>query len=487
MGRSLYILTQIFLARKLGPDGFGLYALGWTVIRMVGSISMLGLDFGVIRFGAANFREKGFAFRASIRQSLGLATLSGFLSAMILFAIASRLANWLTSVSLIPILQLSALGLFFFILFRLTAAATVVTQKMIYSVGLKEFVQPLSNIGFVLFFAWLGWGPIGALFALSLSFLVAFFAGLFLLKHLLPELFYQADSVPWLVKPLLAFSIPVAFTTLFSLNILWVDRLIVGVLGTNADLGIYQAVSQSSLVFASILTSMNVIFVPMIADLLELKKNRHLETLFRVSTKWGLYISFPLAFILLLKPETFLIVAFGSDYGGAFRTLQILTIAQLINVATGAINLILIMGGYQIFWMLISASMLLMNVVVGIVLVPRLGIEGAAWGTVVAMLGLGLGGLFYTKRKLNMWPYDRRYLKGITAILFALIGGLLINNWQLPSLVLELGVTSIVICALFFIGLLLLGIDDEDWIFIDVVKSRVFKLFTSKKTLTESI
>lgn len=447
---------------------------------------MLGLDFGVIRFGSANFRDRGSEFRASIRQSFGIATLSGSISAIILFSAAPELANWFQRESLIPILQLCAYGVFFYIIFRLVASATVVTQRMIYSVGLNEFIQPLSNIGFVLFFVWLGWGPTGSLLALVMSFIVTFFAGVIILKRLLPELFYLSEPGLWLVKPLLAFSIPVAFTTLFSLNIAWVDRLIVGIYGTNVDLGVYQAVSQSSLFFATILTSMNVIFMPIIADLLELEKNQYLETIFRVSTKWGLYISFPLALILLLKPEAFLLFAFGSDYSEAFRTLQILTLAQLINIATGATNLLLIMGGYQVFWMIMSALMLLINIVAGIVLIPRLGIEGAAWGTAVAITGLGLSGLFYAKLKLNMWPYDRRYLKGIIAILCAMLGGLLVNDWQMPSLLLELGVTSVVVGVLFPAGLLLLGIDDEDWIFIEIVKSRILKLFNKKKPLTEN-
>ncbi len=481
IGRGLYILTQIFLARALGPDGFGLYALGWTAIRMIGSISMLGLDFGVIRFGSTNYRETFSMFRAVLRQSIGLATISGGISAALLFLSTPYLAKWFQDQALIPILYLSAFGLLFYILSRIITSSTLVTQQMVYSVGLNEFIQPLSNIGFILLFTWLGWGESGALLALVLSFVVMLFAGIFLLNHLIPNFFHPTEIESWLIKPLLAFSIPVAFTNLFSLNLLWIDRLIVGIYGTTADLGIYQAVSQSSLLFATILASMNVIFIPMITDLLALKSSQRLEELFRVSTKWGLYISLPLASILILKPQAFLLFTFGPEYGGAFQTLRILTIAQLINVASGAVNLLLIMGGYQVFWMAISALMLLINIIVGIIWVPRLGIEGAAWGTAVAMFGLGVSGLFYAKLKLDMWPYDRRYLKGILAIFLASAGGLLINQWEPSSILLELSITSAVVVLLYFAALWLLGFDNEDWLFIDILKTGILKKIFHRK------
>lgn len=38
-GRVLQVLTEIFLARVLGPAIFGLYAAGWTLLRIIGLIA----------------------------------------------------------------------------------------------------------------------------------------------------------------------------------------------------------------------------------------------------------------------------------------------------------------------------------------------------------------------------------------------------------------------------------------------------------------
>ena len=52
IGRTLAFLGDIAAARILGPDSFGLYAIGWTVLRTLSLISPLGLDQGIIYISA---------------------------------------------------------------------------------------------------------------------------------------------------------------------------------------------------------------------------------------------------------------------------------------------------------------------------------------------------------------------------------------------------------------------------------------------------
>ena len=73
IGRGTHILGQIALARFLGPATFGLYALGWTILRIAGLVAPLGLEHGVIRYGSRNWRTDPSGFRGVLLQSLGLA------------------------------------------------------------------------------------------------------------------------------------------------------------------------------------------------------------------------------------------------------------------------------------------------------------------------------------------------------------------------------------------------------------------------------
>ncbi|RMH48620.1 MAG: hypothetical protein D6694_00260 [Gammaproteobacteria bacterium] len=56
-GRVMLLVSQVILARVLGPAGFGLYALGWTVMQIVSLIAPLGTHDGVIRFGSPAWKK----------------------------------------------------------------------------------------------------------------------------------------------------------------------------------------------------------------------------------------------------------------------------------------------------------------------------------------------------------------------------------------------------------------------------------------------
>ena len=469
-GRMIYLLTQILLARFLGPVEFGLYAIGWTVIRMVGMLSILGLDYGIIRFGSSYWRTDKIRFRSSIQQAFGIVMLSGLLSAGILFFFSHKISLWFEDDALIAVIQLAAIGLFFFIVFRLVVSTTIISQQMIYPIGLEEFVQPLTNLSCVALFVWFGWGVKGAIGALILSLIIAIAWGLWEISILYPEVFRARSTRPLIIRPLLSFSVPTALASLFSFYLFWVDRLMVGFFLGSKAAGLYQAVSQISLLFATILASMNTVFVPMIAELLDSKEYQRLETLFRISTKWGLYTSMPLAVIFVLIPQTFLYVIFGADYVGGYWALRILTVAQLVNVATGAINLLLLMGSYHKYWLAVSALMFAIHIGVSYFLIPKHGMIGAAVGTTVALSGLYGLGLFRAKQKLSMWPYDRRYLKGLAAAIIAFIGGLILRSQSFPSEIFEVVIVSVGVGVIFLFVLLLSGLDEEDRAFVNMLK-----------------
>lgn len=52
LARGLMLLAQAILARSLSRDGYGLFSIGWSVLQISLFASPIGLQHGVIRFGA---------------------------------------------------------------------------------------------------------------------------------------------------------------------------------------------------------------------------------------------------------------------------------------------------------------------------------------------------------------------------------------------------------------------------------------------------
>ena len=475
-GRLVHTLGQITIARLLGPETFGLYAIGWTMLQMIGLISPLGLDQGVIRYATRYWRADTSKLNSVVFQALAVAGLSGLVIGSSLYFLAPWLAKGVfNKPELTLVIRGFSPALALFAALKVAAAATRVSQRMQYTVISQDLAQPLSNLILVLAFYLLGWQLLGVVAAGASSFAIALFLALRYVRQLFPAKFSNVQKSTFIAGELLAFSLPTTFAGIFANFTNRADRLLVAYFRPATEVGIYQAISQSAILFATVMGAFNAIFSPVIADLYHQRQVKRIGELYKVSTKWGLYLSAPLFLTIIFAPHELLSVIFGSRYAGGHQALVVLAFAQLINVGTGAVGPLLIMTGHQKKWFLISGMMLLTNIALNVLLVPRLGLLGAALGSVCAVFGLFSLGLYQIKRLLGIWPYDRRYFKGAFATLISVIALLLLSQFEIHSLLLRLLATAAV-STIVFVGMLLLsGMDEEDREFIRLLRSRLRK------------
>jgi O-antigen/teichoic acid export membrane protein len=470
-GRALGILGQILVARFLGPATYGLYSIGITMLN-ISSVSLpIGLDRGIIRFGGEEWPQNPQEFRNYLLQSLACVTCFSFIFSAILFILAPWIANELFhNNELARVLRWLSPAFVFLPVLRLLAAATRVTKRMKYGTISEDILPPLA---FVLLFVplfILGYGLDGAIVALAFS----YFSGLVLVVVFVLRLFPIAsygftlrfNHIPILLK----FSIPVSLAGMFSVFIVWVNRLIVGYFRPEEEVGFYQASSQVSLLFAIILSATASIFTPLIVELYKQEKSENINELFKISTKWGLYLSIPFFLIIALTPGEMMSVIFGPEYLAGSQVLLILITGQMINVASGSPGQILIMTGNQLAWMRLSLMMLLLSLLLNILLTPVIGLNGSAIATAIGMGGLNVFGLIVTWKRLKMWPYDMRYFKGFIATLITLSALVIFRKinpqWSIYNLFLQGMISGCVM----LVSLLILRLDQEDFAFFRAMK-----------------
>lgn len=478
-GRGIHALSQIVLARMLGPAVFGLYGIGWSLLRIAESFAPLGLHNGVIRFGAQYYREDQANFKGIVLLSLRWA----FLAASFLGAVEFLLAPWLEQVyakpGLLPVIRGFAIALPLAVGLKVTAATTRISHRMKYSLYTEDMGQPILNIGIFLILFVFGWRLNGAIVAGALSFGLMYLLALYYVRRLFPVVFASDEKPRYQTRELLKFALPTTLVGIFPLLTTWSDRLFLGYFRSASEVGIYQAIAQSSVLFTLALNGLNTTFTPMIASLYHKGETQRLEELFRVSTKWGLYLSLPIFLTLCFAPQAFIAVLFGREYVLGALPMVILTIGQLVNVGTGAVGFLLIMTGRQSRWLVISGTALLASVGLHLWLIPRLGLIGAAISTTISVSGLYLAGLFLVRQSLALWPYDRRYFKmGIATVLTSLfLLGLRLVPIQ--SYLFTLLLTGVISVGVFAATVFLLGLDTEDYEFVRLTKSRFVRGLSS--------
>ncbi|HSB90101.1 MAG TPA: oligosaccharide flippase family protein [Anaerolineales bacterium] len=474
LGRVLTFGGHVVLARLLGPDGFGLFALGWTLLKVGTLAAAFGLPIGVVRLGSIEWQKNPARFRGVLLQSLASSLAAGASLGAALFLAAPWLStNIFHHAGLVPVLRLVAPGIALASTLEVAASATRITRRMQFAILAKEVIQPGLYV-ILPAAAWLlGWGLPGVVLAVLATYLAALLVAVFFLARLFPELTALASGVESAFGELLRLSLPVSLAATFATMTIWVDRLIIGAFRPAADVGVYQAVSQASTLFSVILAAISLVFGPMVAHLSAEHDRARMLELFRVSTKWTLYASLPVLMVVWFAARNVVGVLYGAAYASGAQALVLLTVGQILNAATGPTGPFLNMTGHHVTWFRLSGLALMTNIILGILFVSRWGMEGAAVATSISLGGLSLASLVAARGVLGAWPYDRRFLKVGAAVLAmaAYLGAIvvLVPSGGLPRLALMAGGVLVVFAAVVWA----LGFDGEDRTFFQVVRQVV--------------
>jgi O-antigen/teichoic acid export membrane protein len=211
----------------------------------------------------------------------------------------------------------------------------------------------------------------------------------------------------------------------------------------------------------------------MIANLYQLGEMDRLNELYKISTKWGIYLSIPVFLFICFTSQEIMVGLFGIEYIAGALPLVILIIGQMINVSTGAVGFILIMTGYERLWLIISVFSFALNVALNVMLVPQLGLIGAAIATAIAIGTLYLSGLFAVRRLIGLWPYDTRYKKGLFAAASAMIALILLRLFGIENVWLSIFINALTSVLVFVAVFWRLGLDSEDREFLTLLLKKI--------------
>ena len=460
-GRVLQALGQVFIARLLGPDLFGLYALALTAVGLAALVGPLGLDRAVIRFARSDANGTRTLGRKFFLRASAVAGLIGLALAATVAAAAPALAQGMFHDARVAWVLLWIAPAFALVAgLRVATAATRVTLRMSFTVLAEDLVVPAVSLVLAVLLMAFGLGLRGVLAAATVAHLVALILAIGFVWKLFPATEGAPEKYRWL--DILAFSIPASVAGAAYGLITLVDRIAVGAFGEAVGLGVYQAAAQVSIWFALVMATFATVLAPLISRLHEAGEVSRLEETYRVATKWGTYLCVPILLLALLAPGRVMQVLFGQDYTAGWPVLLVLAVGQFVNVATGAVGPMLIMTGRPRRWAFYNLAALAIAVVLNLLLVPRLGALGGALSTTVAMVFLFGSGLFKVRRDLGIWPYDRRFLKGAAAAVMAASLIILVEHTAWEPAWLVLVIEAALGVGVFTFVLWRLGLDEED-------------------------
>ncbi len=143
----------------------------------------------------------------------------------------------------------------------------------------------------------------------------------------------------------------------------------------------------------------------------------------------------------------------------AKNVMIIISAAKLIDMATGANSIILLNSPWYRFDLGLNVILVVLTIATNLLLIPVLGIDGAAWASFITIAVYNIIKLLYIKHKLGIQPFTSAFVKVLVA--GALAYGVSAIMPVLPSVILDLLVRSAVITAVYGAIILFWRVSDD--------------------------
>ncbi len=422
-GLAVFVLaslgTNIFIARTQGARSLAVVTLATQLAFIGGAATRFGMDMAAVRIVAIDMGkgERG-RVRGVVRQAVMVASVVSAVAAVVIFLGAGQLVHWFVNGGGNAwVFRAAAIALPFVALCQVYLGGSRGLKIMRHTLYAYWVGQPVSWI-VLLIVGWtfeklrdgqltVGW----TVNAYALSWIFATLAAAFLWNRTTKD-FGHTEPEPGQLNALIRYGAPRAPAALLSQAIFWTDFFVVAAVGNvnKQQLGVYAASVRVSQALVLFLIAVNYMFSPFVADLHERGERAKLDSLYKALTRWMLAGTIPILLLLLVVPGPVLLV-FGGGFESGTTALRILLVGQLINVAVGSVGFILIMVGRTGWDLAVYAGSFVLDVVVALILCPRLGTTGAAIAQAVTLAVSNGVRLYLVWRFVHIQPFNKYYFR----------------------------------------------------------------------------
>jgi O-antigen/teichoic acid export membrane protein len=456
-------------AHLFGTAFYGIYRWGVSCAEPLLRLSPLGTDKGLLRH-IASHRVAGEADleQRSLRTAFWLTLAASLLLALLAFLFAGPLAalqgkpevataiRWLA-----PSLPCSALIL-------VLISATMAAKTMRYNLLVRGIAQPFSLLLLAvllgLLFPTLGGLCAAHVLAMALTVALAFWsaARVFQAMPLTRALWPAArtstatpGSAPFFHGEMVRFSLWLGIAEFLNSILQRTDVILIAFFAGPETLGIYAGAEALSRIASNIRYAFDPVASPVLSEALRLKDMGRLRYNLQLMTRWTTIITVPLLLAMMVFRNE-LLSFFPQAFLAAGPVLVVLLLGHLVNGTLGLTGWVITMGGRSRLILLNNLVSASSNVVLCCLLIPRMGLLGAALSSASSVALLQTIQLVEVVLLYRVHPFSRGFFKALAAgAVVLLLAEFALGALNLPT-VARLLLRGFVILAGY--GLMLVGL-----------------------------
>jgi len=406
--------VQIFLAQVLDLGEYGIYVTLWTWMMVMNHVAAFGFSESSIRFlPRYAHRGKHHWARGFLSTGYKVVILGSVLTAAVGLGLLALVGDTLPSAYLLPVMVL-LIGL-------------PITSLEVYLEGVSRsfgwfmliivpayILRPLAIAGGILVCISTGYKP-DATIVLGLAVVIT--AAIVICQSLVIRSRIQkmfGDQQATGPKKLWLFaSLPLILTLAVDEIFTWSDILILGFMVSPEEISVYFAAQRSMSLAAFIQFAFMLVMVRDFSIANATRDSAELQRRITSASSWTFWLTVPSVAVTLAAGYP-LLWMFGPDFVDGYPIMVVLGIGYIIRATVGQAQDLMIVLGHQRANVVISASCILLNVVLSVLLIPSHGIMGAALATSIIYAVRSVAFTFAAYKLAGLWV-----LAGIPDLSFA--------------------------------------------------------------------
>lgn len=420
-----YAVFAIIMARLLGPEQYGFYALAIVMPQMLYYFTDFGISNGLIKFSTdLRLKDNFFFLKKLIKYSVLFRFLAGLLIFLIAFFLADFFAIYIFArPELIFYIKLSSISILFQALFNTITSTYIGLDKTELSAIITN-IEAISKASISIVLVIAGFGVTGAIIGHVVGFIVGSAIGgifLFITVSHFPN--KKSESVPFssTYKKMFKYGLPLYFSLLLVGFLPPLENLILAFFTSDADIGNFKATVNFITVLNMVTLQITSALLPAFSKMNSFA-DRKIQYFFKSVNKFVTFLIIPIVIFLIFFSQEIVTLLYGDTYVKAPLYLSIYCIAFFL-IGFGYLSLDSLFNGLSKTRITLTKNFIIFLTI--LILSPILTAFYGVLGLIGAILLARLFGTIYgniiAKSILNM-TFDLKsplliYAIGIIAIL----------------------------------------------------------------------
>jgi len=363
------VVIGALVARYLGPEQYGLLSYALSIIVISSAIAPLGLQGLVIK----QLVNHPTTTQSTISTAFTLLMASSAIAYLALFGVAHYIAP--SNKEVFPLLIIGGISLLlkpfdavkYWFESQLKSKTVVLIQNSallitsLIKLALIYYQSPITH------FVWI----------LVIESLVIAAGLLFALNHSGQRLIAISNTNFTLARELITHSWPLFLSSISVIVNLNLDKIMLGHLSNNTELGFYAVASNLSQICYTFPVLIGATLAPLLTKHYSLNRTRY-NYLSTQTFSFLFWLSLAMSLVVYFASDTLITFVFGEAYIYSAKILSIQIFSTIFLYHISFRKRLLLIEGQQHFVFIMSLGMVVVNYIANYLLIPRFGGLGAA-------------------------------------------------------------------------------------------------------------